>query len=296
MTTQRIVVTPGDPLGIGPEVAVRALARLDDRDVVLAGDAAALHPWLERLGLDIDVVEPEGDEPIEVRAIRWAVEACREGEAGALVTGPIHKAKLARQGFRWPGHTDFLGHLCGIERPVMAFVGGKLRVALATVHVPLAEVPAALDIPTVEHTIRTAHRALVEQVGCPAPVLAVCGLNPHAGDEGLLGREEIDVIGPAVERCRADGIDARGPMSAESAFLPSASYDLIVAMYHDQGLVPLKALDFGRSVNWTLGLPIVRTSVDHGTAYDLVGTNTANPESMEAAIRWARELMAAATT
>ncbi|MCA9567556.1 MAG: 4-hydroxythreonine-4-phosphate dehydrogenase PdxA [Myxococcales bacterium] len=287
----KLLITPGDPGGIGPEVTARALASVDVGDVEIVGDRAAVLPWLERVGVDVPVIEPAGDGPVEVRSIEHAVRACVAGEAGALVTGPIHKAKLAREGFAWPGHTDFLGHLTGVERPVMAFVGGRVRVALATVHLPLSAVPAALDIPTVEHTIRAAHRALVDQVGLVSPVLAVCGLNPHAGDEGLLGREEIEVIGPAVEACRADGIDARGPMSAESAFLPDTGFDLIVAMYHDQGLVPLKALDFGRTVNWTLGLPIVRTSVDHGTAYDLVGTGRASPASMEAALAWARRLV-----
>lgn len=286
-----LVVTPGDPDGIGPEVTARALAATDDDDVVVVGDARACERWLQQVGLDVAVVEPPGDGPIEVRAIRHAVQGCQQGRYGALVTGPIHKAKLSETGFRWPGHTDFLGHLCGVERPVMAFVGGRVRVVLATVHVPLSEVSVALTQDVVEHTIRVAHQALVEQVGLVAPTLAVCGLNPHAGDEGLLGREEITVITPAVDACRAAGIDAVGPISAESAFLPDSPYDMVVAMYHDQGLVPLKALDFGRTVNWTLGLPIVRTSVDHGTAYDLVGTGRARPDSMVAALDWARRLV-----
>lgn len=285
-----LVVTPGDPDGIGPEVTARALAQGDSGDVVVVGDRAVCEDWLRQVGLSLDVIEPEGEEAIEVRAIRHAVEGCLDGRYGALVTGPIHKAKLSETGFRWPGHTDFLGHLCGVERPVMAFVGGRVRVVLATVHVPLSEVSAALTQDVVEHTIRTAHQALVEQVGIPSPTLAVCGLNPHAGDAGLLGREEITVIAPAVAACRADGINAVGPISAESAFLPDGPYDMVVAMYHDQGLVPLKALDFGRTVNWTLGLPLVRTSVDHGTAYDLVGTGRARPDSMLAALRWARRL------
>lgn len=287
-----LLITPGDPEGIGPEVTARALARVGTADVRIVGDPAAVGPWLAREGVEAEIVEPPGDGPVEVRSIAWSVGECLAGRAGALVTGPIHKAKLAGHGFRWPGHTDYLGHLCGVERPVMAFVGGRVRVALATVHVPLREVAEVLDQATVLHTIRAAHLALVEQAAIERPVLAVCGLNPHAGDEGLLGREEIEVIRPAVAAARAEGIDARGPISAESAFLPDTDYDLVVAMYHDQGLVPLKALDFGRTVNWTLGLPIVRTSVDHGTAYDLVGTGRARPDSMQAAIGWARELVA----
>lgn len=285
-----LLITPGDPDGIGPEVTARAL-RPDD-DVVIVGARDAVQPWLDERGLPQSVVEPVGEGPIEVRALRYATQRCLSRDAAALVTGPIHKAKLAKHGFRWPGHTDFLGHLCEVDTPVMAFVGGRVRVVLATVHVPLHRVAATLTQSVVEHTIRTAHHALVTQVGIPNPVLAVCGLNPHAGDDGLLGREEIDIIGPVVESCRADGIDARGPMSAESAFLPTTRSDMIVAMYHDQGLVPLKALDFGKTVNWTLGLPIIRTSVDHGTAYDLVGTGKASPDSMRAAIDWARHLVA----
>ncbi|MEZ4323337.1 MAG: 4-hydroxythreonine-4-phosphate dehydrogenase PdxA [Myxococcota bacterium] len=287
----KIVVTPGDPSGIGPEVAVRALAE-HPCDAVLVGDEASIRPWLDRHRLDLEVVEPTGLEPIEVRALRWAVDACLEGRAGAMVTGPIHKARLAAQGFTWPGHTGFLGHLCGVPEPVMAFVGGRVRVALVTVHLPLRAVPDALSIEAVVHTLRVANHALT-QLGIQKPVLAVCGLNPHAGDEGLLGREELDIIGPAIERARAFHIDAHGPMSAEKAFLPATQADMIVAMYHDQGLVPLKALDFGKTVNWTLGLPIIRTSVDHGTAYDLVGTGRADPRSMKAAIAWAERLMTA---
>jgi len=304
-----LVLTPGDPRGIGPEIALKALARRDPaaRPVVLAGSldallaAHALAPGapplqpLERLEGPVEpghlgVWDP-GDttEPVEVGAIRGAVSACLQGTAAGLVTGPIHKARLAARGFAYPGHTDFLGHLCGVERPVMAFVGGQLRIALVTVHLPLRAVADALTTDGVAHTIRTAHDALVGQLGLPAPRIGVCGLNPHAGDDGLLGREEIDVIAPAVEACRADGIDARGPISAEAAVRQGASgqVDLVVAMYHDQGLAPLKLLDFGRSVNWTLGLPILRTSVDHGTADDIAGKGIADPQSLEAALAWA---------
>lgn len=287
-----ILVTPGDPRGVGPEVTARGLAAVGC-EATIVGDRAAMEPWLAKCRLSLPVVEPEGDEPIEIRAVRYATEQCLAGRAAAVVTGPIHKAKLAEQGFTWPGHTGFLGHLCGVDTPVMAFVGGRVRVALVTVHVPLNQVARTLTKERVVHTLVTADRALREQVGLAKPVLAVCGLNPHAGDAGLLGREEIEIIGPAVEEVRALGIDARGPISAESAFLPENAGDMIIAMYHDQGLVPLKALDFGRTVNWTLGLPIVRTSVDHGTAYALVGTDRVRSESMEAALRWALSVKAA---
>lgn len=306
------MLTPGDPRGIGPEIALGALARrhADAHPVVVAGSRAALDaacslvpgapdlvavPSLsaELPTNGIGVWDPGDDgEPVEVAAIRGAVHACLDGHTAALVTGPIHKARLAARGFAYPGHTDFLGHLCGVERPVMAFVGGQLRVALTTVHLPLRDVPDALTVQRVEHTIRTAHTALQRWLGLPAPRLAVCGLNPHAGDDGLLGREEIDVIAPAIAACRADGIDARGPVSAEAAVRQGASgaVDLVVAMYHDQGLAPLKLVDFGRSVNWTLGLPIIRTSVDHGTADDIAGQGIADPTSLEAALGWADRL------
>ncbi len=295
-----LVITPGDPRGIGPEVAVRAL-RACPVDAVLVGDAHALlaHAPDARL---VDAIAPgvpgtprilavEDDrEPVEVASLRIAVDACLRGQARALVTGPIHKARLAARGFRHAGHTEFLAELCGVDGPVMAFVGGGVRVALVTVHLPLRAVPEAITRARVLHTIRVADRALRTQLGMTAPRLAVCGLNPHAGDGGLLGREELDAIGPAVAVARAEGIDARGPVSAEEAFHDTGASDLVVAMYHDQGLVPLKRVDFGRSVNWTLGLPIVRTSVDHGTADALVGTGRARSDSMEAAIRLAGEL------
>ncbi|MEN9785155.1 MAG: hypothetical protein RLZZ299_419 [Pseudomonadota bacterium] len=296
-----LVLTPGDPRGIGPEVAVAAL-RQASHDVVLLGHLPTLRavapelvvvPTLAPGGPRLRAMAlPESDEPPEVVALRVAVEACRAGRARGLVTGPIHKARLAARGFPHPGHTEFLGALCGVDAPVMAFVGGAVRVALVTVHLPLREVASAVTRARVLHVIRTAHAALVGQLGIAAPRLAVCGLNPHAGDGGLLGSEEQDVIAPAVADARALGIDARGPISAETAFCEPDAADMIVAMYHDQGLVPLKRVDFGRSVNWTLGLPIVRTSVDHGTADDLVGTGRARPDGMLAALALAEQLTA----
>lgn len=299
-----LLVTPGDPRGIGPEVAVRALRSRSPggRDALLVGDVDALRRHAPELVV-VETPDAPGDglralapeifatgEPIEVAALRWSVGVCLDGRAAAVVTGPIHKARLAAQGFPHPGHTEFLGELCGVERPVMAFVGGSVRVALVTVHLPLRAVADAVTADRVLHTLRVANAALREQLGIARPRLAVCGLNPHAGDDGVLGDEELRVIAPAVSLARAEGIDASGPISAEAAFAHPGSADMIVAMYHDQGLVALKRVDFGRSVNWTLGLPIVRTSVDHGTADDLVGTGRARSESMEAAIALADEL------
>ncbi len=297
-----LVVTAGDPLGIGPEVAVRGLVSTR-ASAVLVGRTDVLFAEATRWGLKVRpfdgfpgapgvaIYDPgAAAEPVEVASIRWGVAAVRAGQGRALVTGPIHKARLAARGFSHAGHTEFLGELCGVAHPVMAFVGAKVGVVLATVHVPLRAVAQALSVEKLVHVIRTTDAAWRRHVGTPRVV--VCGLNPHAGDGGVLGREEIDVIGPAVVVTRAEGIDVVGPVSAEAAWNQPRANDVIVAMYHDQGLVPLKALAFGRCVNWTLGLPIVRTSVDHGTGDDLVGTDLADPGSMVAALRWARRLTA----
>ena len=305
-----LLVTAGDPQGIGPEVVLRALAtrREAGRDVsaVVVGDFRAMRRAGALVGAEvvrvsaleasdeaIAVFDPgDDDEPVEVASVRRAVEACLAGNAAGLVTAPIHKGALAKRGFAYRGHTDFLGHLCGVERPVMAFVGGELMVALVTVHVPLRDVADLLDVSSVLHTIRTADEALRERLGLEAPRLVVCGLNPHAGEGGLLGHEELVVIGPAVRAAAELGVQVTGPVSAEAAFRAAAAgeADLVVAMYHDQGLAPLKLVDFGRSVNWTLGLPILRTSVDHGTAYDIAWQGVADPASMLSAIELAERL------
>ena len=190
------------------------------------------------------------------------------------------------------GADDMLGEIFG-HRPVMAFTGSTMRVALVTTHLPLADVPSAVTSAMVEHTVRTAHRALIDDLGLEAPRLYVCGLNPHAGEDGELGKTEKTVIAPVIERLRGEGMSVEGPICAEAAFMTAArgEVDMVVAMYHDQGLVPLKVVDFGRSVNWTLGLPIIRTSVDHGTADALVGTGNADPSSMQAAIRLAMDIV-----
>lgn len=306
----RLVLTHG--MGVGPELALRALAEgagaaarvllVGRREPVLQANQAIGLPLRLVSALDLDALDPgepglfeapDEDEPAEAAAIRLGVRACLDGRADALVTGPIHKARLAARGFPYLGHTDMLGDLCGAE-PVMAFAGGALRVALVTVHCSLRDVPDRITPERVTHTTRLLAAALRDDLGIARPRLAVCGLNPHAGEEGLLGREEIEVIAPAVADLRREGWDLLGPVSAETAFLEARAgrVDAVVAMYHDQGLAPLKAVDFGRSVNWTLGLPIVRTSVDHGTADALVGTGRADPASMAAAIRLAQEIVA----
>lgn len=305
-----LVITPGDPRGIGPEVVAKTLAARPDASVIVLGDPGAfaeqaeqvglvvhrVRAWPERLPAEgVTLLDPGGDdEPVEVASIRQGVAACLDGRARGLVTGPIHKARLAARGFAHPGHTDFLGELCGVDDPVMAFVGGRLMVALVTVHLPLRAVPDAVTTRGVLHVLRTTDAALRVQLGVGQRRLLVCGLNPHAGDDGLLGREEIEIIEPAVREARSEGIDARGPLSAETAFRQAelGEGEMVIAMYHDQGLAPLKRVDFGQSVNWTLGLPIVRTSVDHGTADDIAGQGVADPSSLGAALAWAERLTA----
>jgi 4-hydroxythreonine-4-phosphate dehydrogenase len=297
-----ILITPGDPLGIGPEVTAKALAKQGRnlREYCVVGDSAAFIAAAASQGLPLSeliVVQPPKGEPVEVAAIRQAVEMIRRGEGSALVTGPINKAKLARQGFPHSGHTDFLGEICGVENPVMAFVGDThVRVVLVTVHIPLSAVPSAVTQKLIQHTVVTASHALQRDLGIKNPQLLVCGLNPHAGDDGLLGHEDKAVIQPAVKALCSQGLNVSGPVSAEAAFLAATrgQTDMVVAMYHDQGLAPLKALTFGRSVNWTLGLPIIRVSVDHGTAYDLVGRDMADAGSMCAALTLASQLVAKA--
>lgn len=306
-----LVVTPGDPDGIGPEVTHRALVRFEG-PVVVIGDGRALRrlsdrfevqppsaPLLPRSDGRIAVIDPgDRDEPVEVASIRLAVQAALDGRARAVVTGPIHKAKLARRGFPHPGHTEFVAALCGVERPVMAFVGGRVRVSLVTVHLPLREVVGQLTVERVLHTVRLSAAALRDRLGI-AGRIAVCGPNPHAGDEGVLGTEDRDLFAPAVQRAVDEGIDAYGPVSAEAAFRAAVrgEAEWVVAAYHDQGLAPLKALewadvrpDAARAVNWTLGLPIVRVGVDHGTAYEIAGRGVADAGSMLASLRLAERL------
>ena len=314
LIAQPLIVTPGDPDGIGPEVVGKALRRWAG-PVVVVGDRAALDRWCDRL-VAVDRVEAAGtdrvavldpgdvERPVEVASIAIAVDAVRRGLGRAVVTGPIHKAKLARRGFAHPGHTEFIAALCDVAAPVMAFVGGAVRVSLVTVHVPLRAVAGLLTVERFLHTIRLSARALAGPLGLPDGRIAVCGPNPHAGDQGLLGREDAEIVAPAVARANAEGIAAVGPWSAEAAFRAAVrgEVDWVVAAYHDQGLAPLKALEWSRAldpaaaagadraVNWTLGLPIVRVGVDHGTAYDIAGKDVADPGSTLAALALADRL------
>jgi 4-hydroxythreonine-4-phosphate dehydrogenase len=231
-----------------------------------------------------------------IAAITLATEHALRGLAGAVVTNPINKALLYGQGFRFPGHTEFIADLCASEgqaapEPVMMLTGGGLRVALATIHMPYTAVPAALADGRLPRIARITHAALKQHFGIPAPRLAFTGLNPHAGEDGTIGREEIEIINPAADALRAEGIDISNARPGDTVFAEALSgrFDAVIAMTHDQGLIPVKTLDMWGGVNTTLGLPIIRTSPDHGTAYDAAAAGTVKPDSLIAAIHSARQ-------
>ena len=285
----RIGVTVGAPAGIGPEIARKAAA---DPSLSSTCEMVLYGPSDER-----DVGQYEQGR-VTAKAGRAAydaiVEAARDAQAGridAIATAPINKEAFAAAGLPWRGHTDLLAHLTGAPRVAMMFYAESLRVVLATVHIPLAEVPRALTRDVLEGTIELAAREL-PRFGLASPRLALAGLNPHAGEHGVIGREEDDVLAPAVAASRARGIDVAGPFPADTVFVRAmrGEFDAVVACYHDQGLIPIKLVAFGRAVNVTLGLPIVRTSVDHGTAFDIAGKDIADPSSLIEAIKLAVRL------
>jgi 4-hydroxythreonine-4-phosphate dehydrogenase len=315
-----IGITMGDPAGIGPEVIFKALSDAKIFDLcrpVVFGDRGALNlyagkrraPTIREItqpseaqgqpgridliavcSLKREVLTP-GSPRIEggaamVDCVVTAVDMARRQEISAVVTCPISKALMQQAGHLYEGHTQLIASLTGCRHYVMMLAGKKLRVALVTIHCALMDVPSLLNRERVFRTIRITARALEQDFGIPSPRLAVAALNPHAGEEGLFGREEEKIIGPAIRKARAEGHCVEGPFPADSLFYRAAGgeFDAVVAMYHDQGLIPLKLLHFSDAVNVTLGLPIVRTSVDHGTAYDIAGKDKADPSSLKAAI------------
>ena len=296
-----LAVTCGDPAGVGPEIIAGWLAgpAADVRHLTVIGPA----PWLATLpdkvkkiavGVE-DYVATPGEPTGESALVAWAAmeraaEGCRAGEFGGVVTGPVSKAALARIGYIWPGQTEFFAARWGGD-PVMAFCGGRLRVVLATWHVPRCEVPQLLGPQLLHRTIAAAD-TLARAEGITAPRIGVCGLNPHAGENGLFGDEEDRIIRPAITMAREAGWFVEGPFPADTLFRKALQghYDGVVAMYHDQGLIPVKLVAFESSCQMTLGIPMVRTSVDHGTAFDIAGQNLASPESMKTAIRIACEV------
>jgi 4-hydroxythreonine-4-phosphate dehydrogenase len=339
-----LVVTSGDPAGIGPEVTHKALKKLQrrkqvlsERPVVVVGDALlyaqhldkpsamqAYHiipvdDFLEDFEWMVGHVMPEGDKPWRPifldcgfkdealikpgnpcaesgeRAATYldvAVEILADELADAVCTAPICKDNMPPEAWSFPGQTEFFADACDVRHPVMMLVGGGLRVSLVTIHLPLAKVSRALDRKSVRLTIQRTHDALREDFGLSEPRIAVCGLNPHAGENGRFGNEEAKVITPAIKAARKQGINVEGPIAADSVFFHAREgrYDAVVAMYHDQGLIPVKTLAFHEGVNMTLGLPIVRTSPDHGTAFEIAGKRLANENAMLTALCLAHEV------
>jgi 4-hydroxythreonine-4-phosphate dehydrogenase len=282
----RIAITAGDPAGIGPEVAARAAS---DPRVLSACEPVLYGPPSSESFSPGRVSAAAGRAAYDV--VVRAVEAAMKHEVDAITTAPVNKEAFRLAGLPWAGHTDLLAHLTGAHQVAMMFHSEELCVVLATVHLALADVPAALTRASLEATIDLTAREL-PRFGPLRPRIAVAGLNPHAGENGLFGCEELTIIAPAVAACRTRGIDVAGPFAADTLFIRArrGDFDVVIACYHDQGLIPVKLVAFGHSVNVTLGLPIVRTSVDHGTAFDIAGKGVADPESMVAAVLLAAKL------
>jgi 4-hydroxythreonine-4-phosphate dehydrogenase len=318
----RIGISAGEPAGIGPDLVIRTAMEPAGAALVAIADPVMLQARARMLGIPLrlrEVAHPRDagphaagelavlpvplaappqagrPDPRNARAMLAALERaarhCLERELDALVTGPVQKSVVNDAGIPFTGHTEFLGELCGAE-PVMMLAGDGLRVVVATTHLPLSRVADALTAGRLERTLRIVLRDLQSRFGITAPRLRVCGLNPHAGEQGHLGREEITIISPVLERLRAEGFTIEGPVPADTAFVPASldGIDAVVTMFHDQGLPVLKAHGFGSIVNITLGLPIIRTSVDHGTALSIAGTGRADSGSFMAALHLACEL------
>jgi 4-hydroxythreonine-4-phosphate dehydrogenase len=323
-TTPPVVVSSGEPAGIGPDISLALASRPFAARLAVLGDVALLESRARLLGQRVELaqcsdagaVEPHRPGRLQVLPValatpatpgvldtrnaayvlamlRRATELCLAGGAQALVTAPVQKSVITQSGVAFSGHTELLAELTGAPQPVMLLASRSLRVALATTHLPLRSVAAALERAKLESLIRITHEDLRRRFRIERPRVLVLGLNPHAGESGTLGTEELSVIEPAVRALAAEGLDVLGPVSADTAFTPEslARCDVVVAMYHDQGLPVLKALSFGEIVNVTLGLPIVRTSVDHGTALALAGTGRARPDSLFAAVELAMTLL-----
>jgi 4-hydroxythreonine-4-phosphate dehydrogenase len=311
-----LAITLGDPAGIGPEITAKAWHALRDTGPVffLTGPLSPLQRAASLCGLPqptaiqtpadaialfssgLPVVPPESHTESPARTILASIEAAvafaQSGEASAIVTNPIHKKSLYDAGFKFPGHTEFLAHLTGAQNPVMMLAIEGLRVVPVTVHLSVADAVNALSQENIIHAARVTAHELHVKFGIERPRLAVAALNPHAGEDGALGVEEKTIIGPAIARLRAEGLDVSGPAPVDTLFHPAARerYDAAICMLHDHALLPLKTLDFDGGVNVTLGLPIIRTSPDHGTAFDIAGKGIANPASLIAAIRLAAQL------
>ena len=319
-TKSPIAYTLGEPAGIGADIIIQLSQAKDLSDVACIGDKRLLTTRADALNLPLNVVDypvrSEGLACLSVyhhalpkpnvmgdpktanvesvlETLNTAIDGCMLGEFSAMVTGPLHKGVINDAGNKFSGHTEYLAERCGAPLPVMMLATSSLRVALVTTHLPLADVCSAITREKIEQICTIIDRDLRNKYGLEKPRLLVCGLNPHAGEDGHLGTEEIDTIIPALESLRQQGLDIVGPLPADTLF--TAKYldnaDVVVAMYHDQGLPVLKAMGFGRAANITLGLPIIRTSVDHGTAFDLAGSGDANIGSLKTALDVARQML-----
>lgn len=316
----RIAITSGEPAGIGPDVLLHIATQAHPAQLVAIADPELLRERAALLNIDIELIPFDPAHPVtEHRAgilsvlptklaqhsepgrldtanaryvlntLQLAVDGCVDGTFSAMVTPPVQKSVINDAGIPFSGHTEFLAQATGTHKVVMLLAAGSLRVALATTHMPLSAVPDAITAELLEETLTILHAELISKFGLADPVIAVLGLNPHAGEEGHLGMEEIETIIPALEKMRAKGMQLMGPLPADTAFNPKVldKCDAVFAMYHDQGLPVLKYAGFGKAINITLGLPIIRTSVDHGTALDLAGTGKANSGSLQHAIETA---------
>lgn len=323
MTRPRLAITCGEPAGVGPELVAALASQRADAHCIAIGDRELIAQRAATIGLVprlrdwspglaplegvLDVVHVPLAKPSQpgvldlanaaqvLAVLDLAIDGCLDGRFDAIVTAPLHKGVINDAGVAFTGHTEYLAERTGTERVVMMLVGGGLRVALATTHLPLKDVSAALTRDSLAQTTRILHADLKQRFGLAAPRILVAGLNPHAGESGHMGREEIDVIAPVLDALRAEGMALIGPLPADTLFTPHqlARGDAVLAMYHDQGLPVLKYASFGGGVNVTLGLPIIRTSVDHGTALDLAGTGKADGGSLQAAIACALEMVTA---
>lgn len=322
-----LAITMGDASGIGPEIVAKTLAKGGERAVVF-GSTLVMMDIIRRLGLDLiirEIADPEGArfepgtiEMIEATqitvspplgdvsavsgqasfdAIVAAIGAAKAGKVSGIVTAPINKEAMARAGISYPGHTEILADYGGAKRVAMMLANDDIRTVLVTIHTSLRQAIEQADFEAQMSAIRLAHEG-GKALGVAAPRVAVAGLNPHAGEGGLFGDEEIRIIKPAIEAARAEGIDASGPWPGDTVYMQARKgrFDVVVAQYHDQGLIPVKYLGLEKGVNITLGLPFVRTSPDHGTAFDIAGQGIADPASLETALAYARQLVAARTT
>ena len=303
-----IIITPGEPAGIGPDIVIKLVQHKLSMPLVIIADRTLLMERAKALGLEVTDNVTIQHVPLRARSItgkptpanaeyvletlQIAADGCLSENYKALVTGPVSKTIMNNAGIPFTGHTEWLAAHANVEQTVMLFVADTLKVALYTTHVPLSQVPSLIRKSSLEKCIRLLHAGLKKYFSIKIPTIALCGLNPHAGEQGHLGKEELSTIIPVIKALKQEGFSLTGPFPADTVFTPRVieDCDAVLAMYHDQGLAPIKALKFGCVVNMTLGLPYVRTSVDHGTAFDLAGTGLADEKSLIKAIKLAEKI------